>query len=305
MKKLIMCQGLPGSGKTTWAREQQGIIKLVDGREVDVRSTRTVRVNKDDIRRELEQTGWTWSHENEKQVVAIRDERIVAAFMGGADVVISDDTNFGRKHQVRLEALARECDAAFEIKRFDTPVDECIRRDALREGKAKVGEKVIRGMAAQFAAEPAQPDYTLKVRQDYTLPQAVLCDLDGTLSLADGKRDYYDATGCSKDSVNWPVLTVLKAMVQQYNHVLFLSGRFERYRDETEEFLARCGMVQWPLYLRKDGDTRKDWIIKGELFDAHVRGRYNVLFVMDDRNQVVDYWRRIGLTCFQVAPGSF
>jgi hypothetical protein len=52
-------------------------------------------------------------------------------------------------------------------------------------------------------------------------------------------------------------------------------------------------------------DMRKDAVIKQELFDKYVAGKYNVLFVLDDRNQVVDFWRSIGLTCFQVNYGNF
>jgi hypothetical protein len=57
--------------------------------------------------------------------------------------------------------------------------------------------------------------------------------------------------------------------------------------------------------MRAAGDTRNDAIVKGELFDIHVRDRYRVRFVLDDRNRVVDWWRRIGLRCWQVAPGNF
>lgn len=46
------------------------------------------------------------------------------------------------------------------------------------------------------------------------------------------------------------------------------------------------------------------WATKSELFDKHIRGRYFVDFVLDDRNQVVNFWRHIGLTCFQVAEGD-
>ena len=45
--------------------------------------------------------------------------------------------------------------------------------------------------------------------------------------------------------------------------------------------------------------------MKLELFDRHVRDSYDVRYVLDDRQQVVDAWRSIGLTVFQVAEGNF
>ena len=59
------------------------------------------------------------------------------------------------------------------------------------------------------------------------------------------------------------------------------------------------------LFMRASGDTRKDEIVKLELFDAHVRGKYDVRLVLDDRDRVVRMWRSIGLTCLQVADGEF
>ena len=35
--------------------------------------------------------------------------------------------------------------------------------------------------------------------------------------------------------------------------------------------------------MRSAGDKREDSIVKSELFDAHVRDKYNVQFVLDDR----------------------
>jgi len=57
--------------------------------------------------------------------------------------------------------------------------------------------------------------------------------------------------------------------------------------------------------MRQAGDKRRDSIVKLELFDRHVRDYYDIAFVLDDRQQVVDAWRVIGLTVFQVAPGDF
>ena len=42
-----------------------------------------------------------------------------------------------------------------------------------------------------------------------------------------------------------------------------------------------------------------------ELYEQHVKDHYDVLCVFDDRNQVVDMWREIGLKCLQVQPGDF
>jgi hypothetical protein len=50
---------------------------------------------------------------------------------------------------------------------------------------------------------------------------------------------------------------------------------------------------------------RKDSVVKQELFDEHIRDIYDVVAVYDDRQQVVDMWRAMGIDCFQVAPGNF
>ena len=50
---------------------------------------------------------------------------------------------------------------------------------------------------------------------------------------------------------------------------------------------------------------RKDAAVKLEIFDREIRNRWNVVAVFDDRQQVVDAWRSIGLAVFQVAPGDF
>jgi hypothetical protein len=57
--------------------------------------------------------------------------------------------------------------------------------------------------------------------------------------------------------------------------------------------------------MRKTSDMRKDAVVKEEIYNENILDKYNVLLVLDDRNQVVDFWRSKGLTCFQVAPGDF
>lgn len=309
--KLIICTGLPGSGKTTWAKEEVQKAKLAAFGAVmgldQIPPVPIVRVNKDDIRAELSATGWQWSPENERDVIAIRDDRIAAA-LGLGQTVISDDTNFG-KHRKALAAIAAGCGATIETKSFlDVPIEECVRRDAQRTGKAQVGRGVIERMAAQYGllkkeAPSNQTRFAPYTRPENAMP-AVICDLDGTLSLLNG-RNPYDASNADQDEVNRAVRWAITACFNKFAQIIYLSGRKEQYRPQTEAFLQKNFCPPGPLHMRADDDNRTDWIIKGELFDQHVRGKYDVLFVLDDRNQVVEFWRGLGLSCFQVAEGNF
>jgi hypothetical protein len=57
--------------------------------------------------------------------------------------------------------------------------------------------------------------------------------------------------------------------------------------------------------MRAAGDSRRDSIVKREIFDDRIRQVWHVKGVLDDRDQVVRMWRDLGLTCVQVAPGDF
>lgn len=306
--KLTMCKGLPGSGKTTWAQSEcvrEGFLP--------------VRVNQDDIRKELGWTSWEmWNFKGpaERQVYEMKRKRIREALQKGLNV-ISDDTNLGRARKVEMEEIARENDADFEIQDFTkVPIDECVRRDALRPENARVGERVIRKMATTFQLDVdvsndpafAYTRFAPVGKQDSSLPRAIICDLDGTLALFKdkGHRGPYDASRCDEDDINDPVAIVIDTYTESnMGTVIYLSGREEKYREPTLRFMEKWNTPTGPLFMRETGDKRTDWIVKGELFYGHVYGKYYIDFVLDDRNQVVNFWRHIGLTCFQVAEGSF
>jgi hypothetical protein len=132
-----------------------------------------------------------------------------------------------------------------------------------------------------------------------------MVDLDGTLAII-GDRNVYDASRCDEiDILNEPVAeTVLKFHAAGYN-IVFLSGRKNTYEEPTRRFIEKHLSIPYELYMRDASDNRKDSITKLELFNNHIRGRYNPFFVLDDRESVCKVWRSIGLTCFQVAEGKF
>lgn len=298
MSKLIMCKGLPGSGKSTWAADQ--VLRSQMSSD-DVRQW-VIRVNKDDIRTTLNKP---WNQELEKHVLNVRDS-LIREGLRNCRVVISDDTNLAPKHEKRLRQIAMEACAEFEVKSFlDVPMDVCIERDSKREGKARVGEKVIVDMAQKYLQDKYVVSDMVSYAPDHALPGAIIVDLDGTAAIHNG-RGPYDFQRCDTDLVNEPVRDLVNAMYAYKGcEVIYLSGRDDIVKDKTRTWLEKGGFPSGKLYMRKTGDKRKDSLVKYELFDHHVRSLYKVYFVVDDRNQVVEMWRKIGLTCLQVADGNF
>ncbi|MGW7118575.1 phosphatase domain-containing protein, partial [Streptomyces xanthophaeus] len=302
--------GLPASGKTTAARALQA-----------QSGGRMRRVNLDDLRAMLDlpdpERGRSFAHE--KTVLEVQDAAVRAAVDGGFDVVV-DNTHLTKNIPKRLKAAVGGL-ATFVVHDFtDVPLEECLRRDAARE--RQVGEEIIRiladkhqkarkggwrltsewmnGVSGGVAVPPVQTYVP-----DPALPSAVMCDIDGTLALL-GNRGPYDFSRCELDVLNESVRHALDAFRRADGDVIvLLSGRSEEHRPQTESWLRRHGVPYDELWMRATGDTRRDDVVKAELFDAHVRHRYAVRVSLDDRDRVVAVWRRMGLPTWQVNYGDF
>jgi hypothetical protein len=140
-------------------------------------------------------------------------------------------------------------------------------------------------------------------------PKAVSIDLDGTLSLPNG-RNPYDGSRCDSDLLNFPVYEVAHGLFLKGYSILFVSGREDRWIVQTVSFLSKH--LTWyhenimdSLYMRKSGDYRDDRIVKEEMYQDRIFPHYEVVLVLDDRGKVVKHIRGLGLTVFQVAPGDF
>lgn len=281
MNKIILTKGLPASGKSTWAREYQE------------KNPNTVRINKDDLRAMMHNS--IWSHGREQFILKVRNFIVEEALKEGHDVIV-DDTNLHSKHKNEMWRIASAYNATVEEKSFlDVSVEECIKRDLKRPNS--VGTKVIKGMYNQFINPKAETPAI-----DENLPTAVICDLDGTLALF-GTANPYERD-FSKDEVNMRVYELLNRLKEDRT-IIILSGRKDTFREVTEKWLREHAIPHDALFMRKGDDNRKDFIIKRELYEAQIKGKYNVFCVFDDRDQVVELWRNLGLICFQVAEGDF
>ncbi len=99
----------------------------------------------------------------------------------------------------------------------------------------------------------------------------------------------------------------LLRVLQRDFEIIFITGRSEKFRNHTTEWLKRQlgSFAEYHLFMRADGDHRPDYVIKKEIYDEHIKDKFNVLGVFEDRDQVVKMWRELGLTCYQVADGSY
>lgn len=143
--------------------------------------------------------------------------------------------------------------------------------------------------------------------------KAIIVDLDGTLCdtrhrqhhMAAEKKNwmaFYE--GISQDEPNQWCLELVRAMAYRCE-IVFVSGRPDTYREITEAWLKpHLGLPQY-LYMRREGDFRKDSVVKEEIYRRDIEPKHEILFCIDDRQQVVDAWRELGLVCLQCAKGDF
>ncbi|CRY79360.1 hypothetical protein SAMN05421776_11740 [Nocardia farcinica] len=196
---------------------------------------------------------------------------------------------------------------------FPVPPDECKRRNELRRanGGRYVPEKVIDRMAKRYPLrdwKPVTPKFRLDIEPVTGIgsENAYIWDIDGTVAHMTGRSPYdYSRVGEDAEDVyvralHWGICDG----IPDAKH-LFVSGRNEECRDVTQHWLAAMGFRVDALLMRKAGDTRDDAVVKLEIFNEHIRDRYTVLGVFDDRDRVVSMWRRLNLKCFQVQPGDF
>ena len=131
MSRVLILKGLPGSGKSAYAKELMA------------KEKNWVRVSRDNLRDMLYFDGF--SREKEDRLVFYMKCIMVDLLKGGHDVIV-DNTHLDPAHVaiVHDTILFSNVDCDTDIKFIDTPLSECIARDSLRADS--VGEKVIRSL---------------------------------------------------------------------------------------------------------------------------------------------------------------
>lgn len=302
VQELVVLRGLPGSGKSTYAKNW--VAEDPDWR---------LRVNRDDIRFQLYGAYWGLSQHQENTVSTIEHAQSTAGLNAGLSVII-DATNLKAQTMKDWISAADKRRIPVRFVDIETSVEECIKRDGERflRGERAVGAGVIRDFAKRYLKKGKLPPTPPILGEkpvaegeqyvpDESLPGVYIWDVDGTLAKMFG-RSPYDWSRVHEDSVIENTARVARYLSEKHDLIVF-SGRDEICWDATDKWLRDEAGVQFKeLHMRPHKTDHPDDVMKLELFDKHVRYKYNVLGVFDDRRRVCLMWERIGLTLFRVGP---
>ncbi|GAA5198661.1 hypothetical protein GCM10025773_12140 [Microbacterium jejuense] len=306
MPTITLTRGIPGSGKSTFAREW-----------VQEDPDHRIRINRDDLRRTLYATTSTLLTTDQERFVSVVEKDIARdALRNGYDVVV-DAMNLNPRWVKEWQKLGHPV----IFRDFPISLEDAIARDDQREHR--IGEDVIRRLFQRYTDKGALPATPLPVKApvfDPYVPGDIATysfDIDGTLALMGDRRGPYDTSKYhldERDNAVWDIYSLLEYALDDFYGpgsrgtswaIIGLSGRSEDHRAVTEKWLTDHDITFDALFMRPSGDTRNDAIVKSELVDQHISGVYNVIAHFDDRNRVVNALRAKGLKVVQVAPGDF
>ncbi|UVG34134.1 polynucleotide kinase [Microbacterium phage Pavlo] len=304
MSIMKITRGIPGSGKSTFSKEW-----------VALQPERRVRANRDAIRFTQGIRSGVGTPAQEKLVSVIEMAIVVGAIQADKDVII-DATHLNRDYVKKWFKVAKTHGVRdVEVVDFEVPIEVAIARDKARgeAGGHYVGAEMIeriakRAKVGEWGQLPKAPVFQATERFnrrpiaefDPELPNAYIVDTDGTMANHVGVRNPYDTTRYHLDTLHENVARTVHHL-WGIEHIIGVSGRKEEFRQVTLDWWNEHTRIKPDeFYFRKDGDDRSDDVIKAEIYEEHIRGRYNVIGVFDDRGRVLRMWRAKGFTTFAV-----
>jgi len=134
MTELVVTRGLPGCGKSTWAKAW--VAKDVAHR---------ARVERDQLRAMMHDSVWK-GQDTENQIRLVQEQAIISLLRSGVSVVVSD-TNLIPHVFDSLKNLAQAEGVTLVVKDFrNVPLETVLKQNAQRTGKEFIPEDVIQKM---------------------------------------------------------------------------------------------------------------------------------------------------------------
>jgi len=139
--------------------------------------------------------------------------------------------------------------------------------------------------------------------------KGLIVDVDGTLALRntalENCRTPYDWARVNEDLPNKPIVDLVNNLYSKGFKVLIITARDSKYEHLTIEWLDENKINFDLCFSRPEGNNERDCTVKERIYREDIADYYDIEYVFEDRNSVVQMWRNLNLTCLQVAEGSF
>lgn len=286
--EAIITVGIPRSGKTTYAESL---------------SDTHIDVNRDKIRLTLSGCRSKLDYWKQPRKKIKNTEDLVTTYyynyikmcaISGLNIICSD-TNLNEKFREDLHYYLESVGYEITIKEFEITFEDAMKLNE-KSGEDYVSREVMRIMWKRWLEYKNHKHTTFHEG----LEDVYLVDIDGTVADHKGIRSPFSWDKVDKDIPKMHVINVVKNLIKCGSKVIFLSGRDSVCRDLTISWIKKHITEDVEIYMRAEGDPRNDAIVKRELYDNHIYGKYNTVGVFDDRLRVVRMWRDLGLTVFCV-----
>lgn len=295
MSKLVIMRGLPGSGKSTWAKAW-----------VNEDPINRVRLNWDDMRNMMGPY-WVPERENTGVLKELREKFLKHMMERNWDIVC-DNMNLNPKEIEFYKNIVEEFTKdghpyTIEFKDFFIPVEECIRRDAMRTNP--IGEKTIKLLFHKYMPLIVGSEHRKKIESQPTYradkPDCIIVDMDGTLAFNLSGRSFFDDIDMIKyDTPLLATVSILRAMKMTGTcNIFIVTGRSEKSREATEVWLAENNIPFDKVFMREEGDFSHSNDFKQKVYEDNIKNNYNVLFVLDDDTKCMKMYQDQGLICMK------
>jgi predicted kinase len=291
--KAIITVGCSGSGKSTFAED---LCKVQPrGYENGV----WVELNRDNVRFALfahqdgtrDWTAYKFTKAREKKVTEVIDIDMAIAASRGLNIICSD-TNLNPKTRNALMQKLTDLGYEVEVKDFPCALETLYKRNAQRFGG--IPNDIVYKQYLQWL------DYTQarKYVPNKDLPKAIVFDVDGTLAKMNG-RGPFDWKRVGEDLYRGDICGMLEGYVHLGYHIVIATGRDGICEGITRDWLERGSIDPDDFYIRPEGNTEKDYVIKERML-WEMEKKWNVIAWVDDRPQVSRHLRLLGVNIIQV-----